>query len=173
NNQPNSSWQNQQSRASGMNSQGNQFGNQQFGNQQFGNQAGNQDDIVHFQGHERAALGVTLAEHQSGAVLVSNVFPNSPAAHAGLRSGDRITSVNQQPIRSYRDLIRIIGNSSPNSQVRLHIDRNGQSQTMTATLASPQSLEHASAQQGYSNPSSDEQSRFYRGNHSSNQNSGQ
>ncbi|HEY5313308.1 MAG TPA: PDZ domain-containing protein [Pirellulales bacterium] len=166
-NQPNNGWQQQ-----GFNNQSNsQQGRGYAANSRQGNQSGDQNDVVHYQGHERAALGVTLAEHHSGAVLVSNVFPGSPAARAGLQQGDRITGVNQQPIRSYRDLIQVIGNSSPNSQVQLHLDRNGQPMTVAATLASPQSFEHASAQQGSSNPSSDEQSQSYRGN-GSDQNNG-
>ena len=139
-NQPNSGWQQQ-----GFSNQSNSQSGRGYANSQQRSQFNDQDDVVHFQGHERAALGVTLAEHHSGAVLVSHVFPGSPAANAGLRQGDRITGVNQQPIRSYRDLIRVIGNSSPNSQVQLHVDRDGRSMTMAATLASPQSFEHASA----------------------------
>jgi len=44
----------------------------------------------------------------SGNVLVANVAPGSPAAQAGLRSGDVIVAVNRQPVRTVAELTRLL-----------------------------------------------------------------
>jgi PDZ domain-containing protein len=125
------------------------------------------DEVVHYQGHERAALGITLSDSARGGVQVAHVLPYSPAAQAGLQAGDRIVAINQQPVGSYRDVTRIIGQMNPNSQVQLHVDRNGQQSTLVATLASPQQVFQGGTQQAYG-PNApggpyDQQNRFYRG----------
>jgi Do/DeqQ family serine protease len=45
----------------------------------------------------------------SGNVLVANVAPGSPAAQAGLRTGDVIIAVNRQPVRTVAELTRLLG----------------------------------------------------------------
>lgn len=42
-------------------------------------------------------IGATLTQRRN-AIVVASVTPDSPAAQAGLRSGDRIVSVNDQPV---------------------------------------------------------------------------
>lgn len=41
---------------------------------------------------------------QSGGLEIRSVLPGSPAARAGVRSGDRLVSVNQEPLRDLADL---------------------------------------------------------------------
>src|SRR5919199_1495632 len=43
-----------------------------------------------------------LLEDQQGVVVVSRVYPHTPAEGAGVREGDRITSVDQQPTRGWK-----------------------------------------------------------------------
>ena len=45
----------------------------------------------------------------SGNVLVANVAPGSPAAHAGLRTGDVIVAINRRPVKSVSELTRLLG----------------------------------------------------------------
>jgi S1-C subfamily serine protease len=68
----------------------------------------------------RGRLGVTvdeltpqLAEYFGAkeGVLVAAVGDDSPAARAGLKAGDVITSVNGQPVRSRTDLVRELANA--------------------------------------------------------------
>ena len=73
----------------------------------------------------KKAEGAMVDEPQSG----------SPAAKAGIKSGDVITAVNGTPVKDARDLARTIGMMAPDSSVKLDILRDGQSKTMTLTLA--------------------------------------
>ncbi|EZQ13740.1 serine endoprotease DegQ [Halopseudomonas bauzanensis] len=45
----------------------------------------------------------------SGNVLVANVAPGSPAAQAGLRTGDVIVAVNRRPVGTVAELTRLLG----------------------------------------------------------------
>jgi len=62
--------------------------------------------------------------------------PESPAAVAGVRNGDLILSVNQQPVENMAHLMRIIGDSLAGSQVSLKILRNSQPMEISVTLGS-------------------------------------
>lgn len=55
---------------------------------------------------------------------VGRVIENSPAAHAGLKSGDLIVSVDGQPITKYEELIDKVS-EKPDSKVQLKVDRSG------------------------------------------------
>jgi serine protease Do len=69
----------------------------------------------------------------SGA-LVSEPQANSPAAKAGIVSGDVITSVDGNPVNDSRDLARRIGTMAPGSSVKLSVLHNGEEKTVTLTL---------------------------------------
>lgn len=105
-------------------------------------------------GPKRASLGVTLVPQQNLAATVSKVRPGSPAAAAGLRPGDRILALGEQPVENYQELIRMIGASSPNSNVRLYVVRNGQPLAVVAKLVSPDLLEGPIVQRMPSSPPS-------------------
>ena len=65
---------------------------------------------------------------------MDEVTSNSPAAKAGLESGDVVTAVNGTSIKNARELTRTIGASAPNSTVKLDILRNGQAKTLEVAL---------------------------------------
>lgn len=62
--------------------------------------------------------------------------PESPAALAGLRSGDLILSVDDRPVKDMAHLMRIIGDSLTGSRVRLHIVRDSEPIEVDVTLGS-------------------------------------
>jgi serine protease Do len=83
----------------------------------------------------KKAEGAIVAEPQSG----------SPAAKAGILSGDVITAVNGTPVKDARALARTIGTMAPDSTVKLDLIRNGESKTIALTLAEMPSQQQASA----------------------------
>jgi serine protease Do len=77
------------------------------------------------------SLGIKAA---SGA-LVSRAQPNSPAAAAGVKTGDVITSVNGESVADPRELARKIALLGPNKTAELGIIRDGAAQTISVKLA--------------------------------------
>ncbi|MFI1014462.1 S1C family serine protease [Streptomyces sp. NPDC020965] len=90
-----------------------------------------------------AVIGATvdLASRGEGAKIVPQgaggtaaVPPNSPAAKAGLKSGDVITRFNDRPIDSGPTLISEIWNHKPGDTVKLTYERAGKESTVDITL---------------------------------------
>jgi Do/DeqQ family serine protease len=78
------------------------------------------------------AMGINVS---SGA-LVSQVVPGSPAAKAGIKSGDVITNLDGNPITGSSDLRISIGEKAPGTTIRLTLLRNGKELKLAATLES-------------------------------------
>ena len=66
---------------------------------------------------------------------VSQVQTGTPAAQAGVQAGDVITAVNGTTLNGSTTLGMVLGTLKPGDTVTLTVDRNGQTQTLTATLA--------------------------------------
>ena len=77
--------------------------------------------------------------------IVDNAQDGSPAAKAGIQSGDVVTAVNGTPVKDARDLARTIGMLPPNSSVKLDILRQGETRAVTVTLAQMPNEQTASA----------------------------
>jgi 2-alkenal reductase len=79
---------------------------------------------------------------QQQGVVLANAAPNGPAARAGLRGGTRgdpatgdiITSIDSQPVRSVEDVATTIDKKEPGDTVRVTYLRGGQAQETTVTL---------------------------------------
>ena len=80
------------------------------------------------------ALGRAMGINVSSGALVSRVVPGSPAAKAGIKSGDVITEFDNRPIVGSADLRNDVAEKPPGTSVRLTLVRNGESQTVSATL---------------------------------------
>ncbi len=100
-------------------------------------------DIADSLGLKKAA-GAMVDEPQSG----------SPAAKAGIKSGDVITAVNGVQVKDARELARTIGMMAPDSSVKLDIVRNGEPRTITATLAEVPNEQQAKADSDSAQPTS-------------------
>jgi serine protease Do len=84
---------------------------------------------------------------RSTGALVSEPQKDSPAAKAGIASGDVITSVDDAPIKDARDLARKIGTMSPGTTVKLGVIHQGQEKTLTLTLGTLPNEKQASNEQ--------------------------
>ena len=81
-------------------------------------------------------LGVSVDSiNTSKGASVSQVQPGTPAEKAGLQAGDVITAVNGTTLNGSTTLGMVLGTLKPGDTVTLTVDRNGQTQTLTATLA--------------------------------------
>ena len=78
-------------------------------------------------------LSCVPAKQQSGCVQGD---PRSPAAVAGLRSGDKIVAVAGQPVRNWTQIGNAIKKHSAGSQVPFTIERGNREITKQVTLAS-------------------------------------
>jgi putative serine protease PepD len=87
---------------------------------------------------EHGRLGVTV-ENSPGNILgakLGQVTPGSPAAAAGLKSGDVITGFGDQPIDSADALVAAVRSQQPGDQVKVTYVRGGQQATTMVTLGS-------------------------------------
>ena len=75
-----------------------------------------------------ASIADRLGLKKAEGALVDEPQDGSPAAKAGIQSGDVITAVNGTPVKDARELARTIGTMAPNSdgQARHHPRRPGQ-----------------------------------------------
>lgn len=74
---------------------------------------------------EYGFLGVVLEDRaMGGGVRISMVSPGSPAARAGLQSGDRITRINNREVRENDDLFLLIGIALAGNQANIEIRRD-------------------------------------------------
>ncbi|WGS19651.1 MULTISPECIES: Do family serine endopeptidase [unclassified Bradyrhizobium] len=80
-------------------------------------------------------IAESLGLKQAQGALVDEAQPDTPAAQAGLRPGDVITSVNGNAVKDSRTLAREISAMAPGSSAKLDILRKGETQTVTVTLA--------------------------------------
>ncbi len=83
---------------------------------------------------QHALLGVGTVPGNGGA-LVKRVQRASPAAHAGLRSGDLIVSVAGKPVGDPSALAAVVGSHKPGESVTIGYVRQGAHRTTRATLA--------------------------------------
>jgi len=100
------------------------------------------------------ADGMGLKE--AAGALVSEPQTDSPAAKAGIQSGDVIVTVDDAPIHDARELARRIGTMAPGTSVKLGLIRQGQPKTVTLTLGTLPNEKQASNQnQQHETPDTD------------------
>lgn len=68
-------------------------------------------------------------------VLIVQVVPNSPAASAGLRPGDVIQTINNQPVTEAEELQQLVEQSGIGSQLPITVQRQGRTMNLTVRPA--------------------------------------
>lgn len=87
------------------------------------------------------AIGLSNAE----GALISTVNEDTPAAKAGLKSGDIVTAVGDNVIRTPKDLSRFIADLSPGDKESLSVWRNGETKKIEVTIGGDESVQKVSA----------------------------
>jgi serine protease Do len=78
------------------------------------------------------AEGLDLKQTQGA--LVAEPQPNSPAARAGIQSGDIITSLQGRPVKDERELSKMVSDMAPGTKVEVGVVRQGEKKTIALAL---------------------------------------
>jgi serine peptidase DegS len=95
------------------------------------------DEILDHGRVRRGRLGVrTLGDPRRvlNPPVIGLIEEDSPAQQAGLKVGDLITHLNDQPVTSDQEAMNRIASMSPGSTVQIRVRRDGQDLELTATL---------------------------------------
>jgi len=86
----------------------------------------------------RAWLGVRLSppSDQQPGIVIEQTLRGSPAAQAGLRSGDRIIKLGDKEVSDIQSFVESTEDLGPDTEMQLTIDRNGNEQQIAVTLGS-------------------------------------
>lgn len=79
-------------------------------------------------------IAESLAVNNPHGAIVVSVQDNGPAAKAGLRSGDVISSLRNEPIKSANELTKKIHVMAPGSSAQLTVLRKGKESSLSVTL---------------------------------------
>jgi serine protease Do len=84
----------------------------------------------------RAYLGILVgpAGDDEQGVLVREVTPDSPAAKAGLKSGDHIIKIGDQDVKGVDDFLQRIASRKTGERLTLHVKRGAQEQHIMVRL---------------------------------------
>jgi serine protease Do len=91
------------------------------------------------------AIADSLGMKTTNGALVDQAMAGTPAAEAGLKSGDVITKLNGQEVKDASDLTRHVGALKPGDKVELSYLRDGAEKTASLTLGSMKSEQTAKA----------------------------
>ena len=81
----------------------------------------------------RPIVGMVL-DGKSDQIVVSHVYPNSPAAKAGIRVGDRILAADGVKIRSVYQAVRLTLYKQPGDKMEFVVQREGDERTVEVVL---------------------------------------
>lgn len=70
------------------------------------------------------AVALRLGLNHANGALVETVYPDTPAAAAGLKTGDVILRLDEVPIRNENQLINLISSKPAGQRVKLHVWRS-------------------------------------------------
>jgi len=103
------------------------------------------NEIISGEAVRHAYVGVDLNPNSTGGAGVSSISSGSPAASAGIQSGDVITAINGKSITSTEQFIATVDSFSPGNAITVTLKKhNGQTTTIKLTLGT----RPATSQQG-------------------------
>ena len=94
-----------------------------------------------------------LGMKEARGALVDQPQAGSPAAKAGLQAGDVITQFNGTAVKDAHDLSRRVAMVAPGTSIKLDVQRNGETKTLTLSIAEMPNQQQANAGAGAQTPS--------------------
>jgi Do/DeqQ family serine protease len=82
-----------------------------------------------------ADLAASMNLPAARGAIVTSVTPGGPADRAGIKRGDVITAVNNQPINDPNSLRNTVAGMAPGSNTSVTVQRNGRDQNLSVALA--------------------------------------
>jgi Do/DeqQ family serine protease len=79
-------------------------------------------------------LATSLGLNSTKGALISSVEDGSPAAQAGFKQGDVVTSYNGKPMSDYNQFRNSVASTRPGTTVQVQVLRNGRTETLQATV---------------------------------------
>lgn len=90
------------------------------------------------------AVGLAQAE----GALVASVNDDTPAARAGIKSGDIVTAVGNETVKTPKDLSRLVADLSPGDQRSVTLWRNGKNVDVSVTIGGNEDSKQAANDSG-------------------------
>ena len=116
---------------------------------------------------EHPYLGIMMSSTEDGnGVLVESVYKDTAADKAGLHTGDIITGIDGKKVTSPNQVSTTVRAKKPGDTMEIIFTRNGQEQTVTATIGSDSDQTNEYAENGA--PTQDNQNNGFFGNGNSN-----
>jgi putative serine protease PepD len=93
------------------------------------------DALIGGKAVQHAYLGVSVGDSRSGSgAQIGTVRSGSPAATAGLQTGDVITAIDGSPIADANALTAVVSEHQPGETLQITVQRNGSTVKVTAKL---------------------------------------
>jgi len=90
------------------------------------------------------AMGLSKTE----GALVANVTDDTPAARAGIKSGDIVTAVGNETVKTPKDLSRLVADLAPGDKRSVTLWRDGKSMDVSVTIGGNDDTKQASNENG-------------------------
>jgi serine protease Do len=91
------------------------------------------EDLIHYGEVRSTWIGIEVHETAIG-LVVHRVYSDSPAAAAGLESGDWIRTVSSETMRNRFELDTALSQLRPGEKIRLGVERDGQQHDLELTV---------------------------------------
>jgi membrane-associated protease RseP (regulator of RpoE activity) len=75
-----------------------------------------------------------IKKNQSGAVFVSRVFDNTPLMNAGIKEGDLIVAIDNQPVESLAAFRKLVDHGKPGEKISFAVFRNGETKEIPVVV---------------------------------------
>lgn len=82
----------------------------------------------------KAFLGIKMKDSMEDGVMVTEVIENTGAESAGILANDIITSIDNEKVGSYDDVVKKISSMEPGDEVKIELVRDGKKKNVKATL---------------------------------------
>ncbi|MDQ3767934.1 MAG: trypsin-like peptidase domain-containing protein [Actinomycetota bacterium] len=82
----------------------------------------------------RAYLGVSTIDAPQGGALVAEVRPGDPADEGGVKTGDRIVSVDGEKVNESADVSRLVTAKRPGERIEIVVRRGGKEESLNVEL---------------------------------------